>query len=89
MIHIKNQALFFSKDKSKRLNCHLLQFLFGTLRDKKRGKNENGTFSYSFSYPLYIDIWHAAMTVNTLNRLTDYYRLLDQLLSQFISWIMP
>ena len=28
---LKNQALFSSKDKSKKLKC-LLQFLFGTLR---------------------------------------------------------
>ena len=30
--HIKNQALFSSKDKSKKLKCRLLQFLFGALR---------------------------------------------------------
>ena len=29
---MKNQALFFSKDKSKKLKCRLLQFLFGALR---------------------------------------------------------
>ena len=29
---MKNQALFSSKDK--KLNCHLLQFLFGALRVK-------------------------------------------------------
>ena len=28
---MKNQALFSSKDKSKKLSCHLLQFLFGAL----------------------------------------------------------
>ena len=33
-IHMKNQALFSSKDKSKKLKCRLLQFLFGTLRVK-------------------------------------------------------
>ena len=33
-IHLKHQALFSSKDKSKKLKCHLLQFLFGTLRVK-------------------------------------------------------
>ena len=27
-IHMKNQALFSSKDKSKKLNCRLLHFLF-------------------------------------------------------------
>ena len=31
---MKNQALFSSKDKSKKLKCHLLQFLFGALRVK-------------------------------------------------------
>ena len=29
---MKNQALFSLKDKSKKLKCHLLQFLFGPLR---------------------------------------------------------
>ena len=29
---MKNQALFSSKDKTKNLKCHLLQFLFGALR---------------------------------------------------------
>ena len=31
---MKNQALFSLKDKSKKLNCRLLQFLFGALRIK-------------------------------------------------------
>ena len=31
---MKNQALFSLKAKSKKLKCHLLQFLFGTLRVK-------------------------------------------------------
>ena len=29
---MKNQALFSSKDKSKKLKCRLLQFLFNPLR---------------------------------------------------------
>ena len=29
---MKNQALFYSKDKSKKLKCRLLQFLFSALR---------------------------------------------------------
>ena len=28
-IHMKNQDLFSLKDKSEKLKCHLLQFLFG------------------------------------------------------------
>ena len=31
-IHMKNQALFSSKDKRKKLKCRLLHFLFGALR---------------------------------------------------------
>ena len=31
---MKHQALFSSKDKSKKLKCCLLQFLFGALRVK-------------------------------------------------------
>ena len=31
-IHMKNQALFSLKDKSKKLKCLLLQFLLGALR---------------------------------------------------------
>ena len=31
-IHMKIQAVFSSKDKSKKLKCRLLQFLFGALR---------------------------------------------------------
>ena len=29
---MKNQALFSSKNKSKKIKCRLLQFLFGALR---------------------------------------------------------
>ena len=32
---MKNQALFSWKDKSKKLKCRLLQFLFGALRVKE------------------------------------------------------
>ena len=31
-IHLKHQALCSSKDKSKKLKCRLLHFLFGALR---------------------------------------------------------
>ena len=31
---MKNQALFSLKDKSKKLKCRLLPFLFGTLKVK-------------------------------------------------------
>ena len=34
---MKNQALFSSKDKSKKLKCRLLQLLFSALRVKVNG----------------------------------------------------
>ena len=36
---MKNQALFSLKDKSKKLKCSLLQFLFGALRINLKVKN--------------------------------------------------
>ena len=35
---MKHQALFSSKDKSKKLKCRLLHFLFGTLIVKRDHK---------------------------------------------------
>ena len=35
-VHMKNQALFSSKDKSKKLKCCLLQFLFGAFGVKTK-----------------------------------------------------
>ena len=32
---MKNQALLSSKDRSKKLKCRLLQFLFGSLKFKR------------------------------------------------------
>ena len=40
---MKNQALFSSKDKSKKLKCRLLQFLFGAL-GVKAPKTKLGEF---------------------------------------------
>ena len=36
---MNNQALFSLKDKSKKLKCCLLQFLFGALRVNKCGSS--------------------------------------------------
>ena len=37
---MKNQALFSSKDKSKKLKCRLLQFLFGAFRVKQSSSGD-------------------------------------------------
>ena len=39
---MENQALFSSKDKSKKIKCHMLQFLFGVLRVKLHNEEEAG-----------------------------------------------
>ena len=47
---MKNQALFSWKDKSKKLNCCLLQFLFGALRVKsifcRTGEDDESLFYF-------------------------------------------
>ena len=43
---MKNQALFSSKDKSKKSKCRLLQFLFGALR-------VNSSFPFEFNTVLF------------------------------------
>ena len=55
-IHMKNQALFSSKDKSKNLKCRLLQFLSGALRVRAifqhHKRNWNVKISFSTTYLL-------------------------------------
>ena len=51
-IHMKNQALSSSKDKSKTLKCPLLQFLFGALRLK-----EQLIFSHRHYFNIYPVPW--------------------------------
>ena len=46
---MKNQALFSSKDKSKKLKCRLLQFLFGALRVTVFHINVDGLIELSFN----------------------------------------
>ena len=45
---MKNQVLFSSKDKSKKLKCRQLQFLFGALRVK--------AYLQLFRYKIFIGI---------------------------------
>ena len=47
---MKNQALFSSKDKSKKLKCRLLQFLFGALRFKSIHRVSNSHNDVSQKY---------------------------------------
>ena len=46
---MKNQALFSSKDKSKKLKCHLLQVLFGAFSRYLAEETKNTISSYSCS----------------------------------------
>ena len=49
---MKNQAFFSSKDKSEKLKCRLLQFLFGTLRVNHDTMTKPGTMKI---YPSFIN----------------------------------
>ena len=51
---MKNQALFSSKDKSKKLKCRLLQFLFGALRVNK-ALPQKCSFRYQSEVPF--ELW--------------------------------
>ena len=51
-----NQALFSSKDKSKKWKCRLLQFLFGALRvNRGQIRKENMCFPWSKFFPFRVD----------------------------------
>ena len=55
---MKNQALFPSKDRSKKLKCRLLQFLFGALKVKTKTKmqvNGNNMHMYMYSHSFHKD----------------------------------
>ena len=57
---MKQQALFSSKGKSKKLKCRLLQFLFGTLKIKnwpelRREANKIGLFAFHERVPSYLN----------------------------------
>ena len=46
---MKNQALFSSKDKSKKLKCCLLQFLFDALQIKQMKNISKTDYKYLIS----------------------------------------
>ena len=51
-IHMKNQALFSSKDKSKKLKCRLLQSLYGALWVKTSFSSQSVFFFLSEYAPI-------------------------------------
>ena len=55
---MKKQALFSSKDKSKKLKCRLLQVLFGALRVNRKACNINQIVSWSRCHSI-----HSAYTL--------------------------
>ena len=62
-IHMKYQALFSLKDKSEKLKCRLLQFLFVTLRVKIHRSCTNGFPSHTCTkipfHMMYFHLKHA------------------------------
>ena len=60
-IHMKNQALFSSKDKSKKLKCCMLQFLFGALRVNRTYHIEQSGHVFSITdilFATFLDCTH-------------------------------
>ena len=53
---MKNQALFSSKDKSKKLKCRLMQFLFDALRVKSTVRGQSLLIIYCSIPTLLINI---------------------------------
>ena len=62
---MKNQALFSSKNKSKKLKCRLLQFLFGALRVKMIGYIFRGSSSAISSFAFLSPHWGSAVKDRT------------------------
>ena len=60
---MKNQAILSLKDKSKKLKCHLLQFLFGFLRVNSGplidpfGSTDGSTDFHIFTWTGNIAMW--------------------------------
>ena len=54
---MKNQALFSPKDKTKKLKCRLLQFLFGTLRVKFLDLHSGNKRSFSKATVMSYRLW--------------------------------
>ena len=61
-IHLKNQALFSSKDKSKKLKFRLLQFLYGALR-----ANTNQLLQLCTAHTAWSESDQAVRTVHSCN----------------------
>ena len=62
--HMKNKALFSSKDKSNKLKCHLLQFLFGALRVNA---------SQTFVHLHYTRIREASINLNITDIICEFF----------------
>ena len=62
---MKNQGLFSSKDRSKKLKCRLLHFLFGALRVKIKQKRSIIVMlgEYTYANTNYIEHARSLVTV--------------------------
>ena len=78
---MKNQALFSSKDKSKKLKCHLLQFLFGALRVnsvlQQWPDRRDTTFCKSFVEVLLIIIGDVLLEITAIAAMLSLVRFGD------------
>ena len=75
-IHLKHQASFSSKDKSKNLKCRLLQYLFGSLRVNLL---VSGVLKLWQTLPFLLDM------LRVLNYLSIYIQTFDEIKLDYIS----
>ena len=64
---MKNQALFSSKDKSKKLKCRLLQFLFDALRVKEMHNNNLLHIYYSKEVMHHLNFFFSALLMQPVS----------------------
>ena len=55
-LHMKNETLFSSNDKSKKLKCRLLQFLFGILMVNYKSTTAYKLFEIFLDHKIYFEI---------------------------------
>ena len=81
---MKNKALFSSKDKSKKLRCRLLHFLFGALRDKT--SNQGPLYRI---ITIYMKKWTGKLSLSTQQKMGTFFELGKDKAAKGEGWAPP
>ena len=81
---MKIQALFSAKDKSKKLKCRLLQFLFGALRVNQTNNGKYLYTQYDFLTKRYL---HIVNTNASHKKFTQFKLTLFLIASMNFGWV--